>query len=113
MPTEILSEHYDEYSLAHTAATVSKTPLVINSKVVIPLNDAEADIENSFVYRAPKVRVAKAAAQAWVPGTLIYFSTAGGVFSTSPTSNLLCGRIAESADTADVEGIIDLDPAQA
>lgn len=111
MPTEILSEHYDEYTLAHTAATTSKTGLLINGRFVLPFSDALANVENVFVYCAPAIRVPKVAAQAWVPETLIYWDDVAKNFTTTALNNTLAGYVAASAAAADVEGIIDLDPA--
>lgn len=111
MATEILSPSYDAFPLSHTAATTAKNFLLINSKVVMPLNTALANAANAYVFRAPKVRVPKTTAQAWAPMNLIYWDDTAKKFTTTATANTLAGRVVEAAASADAEGIIDLDPA--
>lgn len=117
MPTEILAtglrNGYDAYVLAHTAQTSAKTVLLLQGKPVLPLNDAAADAENVFVYRCPAIRVPKASGEAWTPGAKIYWDDTAKNFTTAPAAgaNTVSGLIAESAESADTEGVIDLDPA--
>lgn len=110
MSTEILSEKYDAFVDAHSAATTAKTTLLINSIPVIPLNTADADANNVFVYQATKVRVPKATGQAWTPLTKIYWDDTAKKFTTTSTSNTLAGVVAEDAASADTEGVIHLTP---
>lgn len=112
MPLEILSEHYSDFKHAHNAATTAKAPLLITGKPVIPLNDALADAENVFVYRADKVRVTKATGQAWVPGELVYWHDGNQNFTNVATAAVLAGSVVDAAATADTEGVIDLDPSR-
>ena len=111
MATEILSQFYTTIKKAHTAPTTAKAFLLLNGKVVMPMNTAAANEENVFVYRANKVRAPKAAAQAWVALGPIYWDDTAKNFTTTATSNTLAGRIAADAASADTEGVIDLDPA--
>lgn len=110
MPVEILSERYDEYVHAHSAATTAKVALALNGVPVIPLNDADADADNVFVYRAPKVRVNKATGEAWTPGEPVYFHSTNLNFTNISTGAVMAGYVVEAALSADSEGVIDLDP---
>lgn len=110
MTTQVLSPDYVAVKKAHTAATTAKTFLLLNSKVVLPLNTELANVDNVFVYRAPRVRVPKASGQAWVALGLIYWDDTAKNFTTTATANTLAGRIASDAASADTEGEIDLDP---
>lgn len=110
MPTEILSADYDDFVDANAAATTAKTPLLVNSQLVIPLNDADAGADNVFVYQAPKVRVPKATSQAWTPLTKIYWDDTAKKLTTTSTSNTLSGVVIEDAASADTEGVIHLTP---
>lgn len=96
------SEQIKSTAFAHSAATTSKTPLVINSRVLIPLNTADAAARNVFVYEARITEAKKAAAQAWAVGNPIYFAAGTGEFTTTPTANTLCGHALEVAGTADI-----------
>jgi len=110
MPTEILSVHYRAFTLAHTAATTAKSFLLIGGKPVMPLNTAAANDSNVFVSAADAVRVPKAAAQAWVPLEPIYWHDTNKNFTNILTGATLAGRVAESAASADTEGVITLNP---
>ncbi|MDY6981159.1 MAG: DUF2190 family protein [Pseudomonadota bacterium] len=108
--TEILSPGYTAFKDAHSGATTAKTPLLINSILVIPLNDADADEDNVFVYECPRVKVDKAGSQAWTPLTKIYWDDTAKNFTTTSTDNTLAGVVAEDAASADTEGEIHLTP---
>ncbi len=85
------SELVKNIGFAHTAATVSKEPIVINSKVMIPLNNADAGERNAFVYESEIDQAPTAAAQAWTVNAAIYWDATAKVFTTVSTSNTLCG----------------------
>lgn len=110
MTTEVLSEKYAAAVIAHSAATTAKEPLLVNSVPVIPLNDADADEDNVFVYEAAKVRVPKATGQAWSALGSVYWDDTNGNFTTTSTDNTLAGVIVEDADSDADEGIIHLTP---
>ena len=110
MPTEILSQDEAQFPAAHTAATVAKAVLLINGIPVVPLNDADANANNVFVYEASKVRVVKAAGQVWAPLEKIYWHDTNKNFTNVLTGAVLAGVVSEDAASADVEGIIHLSP---
>lgn len=110
MATEILSAGYDGVNHTHTAATTAKTFLLINSLPVMPMNSALANVENYFVDQADRIRVPKATGEAWTPLTKIYWDDTAKKFTTTSTSNTLAGYVKEPALSADIEGVIRLDP---
>lgn len=110
MATEILSPTYNSVKAAHTAATTTKTFLLVSSKPVLPLNTAAANADNVFVYKCSKVRAPKATGQAWAVLAKVYWDDTAKVFTTTSTSNTLGGYVAEAAASGDAEGIIHLDP---
>lgn len=112
---EVLSIDYDAYTVPPGADSVAQAPMLFNGGVVIPLNTVTnaSGAANVLVYRAPRVRVTKAAGEAWTPRDKIYLKADLSGFTKTNTSNTLCGRVADAALSADVIGVIDLDPAQA
>lgn len=110
MSTEILSADHKSLKDAHTAATTAKTFLLINSVPCMPMNDADANADNVFVYCASKIRVPKATGQAWVPLAKIYWDDTAKNFTTTSTANTFAGYVIEDAASGDTEGVIDLGP---
>lgn len=94
---------------AHTAATTSKTPLLINTRLHIPLNTAVANVRNAFVYEA-EIDVADAASGAgtgWAVGDKIYWDDTAKKFTKVATANTLVGYALEAkADADTVSGLI-------
>jgi predicted RecA/RadA family phage recombinase len=86
---------------AHTGATTSKEPVVVNSRVYIPLNTAGANVANEFAYEAEVKGAAKATGEAWAVGQAIYWSTANSNFTTTASGNTLCGNSLETAPAGD------------
>jgi len=115
MSTEIVgaSEDIKSITTAHSASTSALTPLLLNSRVVVPLNDANANADNVFVYKAPRLKVDKNTGEAWTALGLVYWDDSAKNFTTSTGSgsNTLAGIIVADAASADTEGYIDLDPA--
>jgi len=106
MSTEILSERYLACTHAHSAQTVADTFYLINSQVMLALNDANADDDNVFVHEADKVRVPKKTGEAWAPGDRIYWDDGNSKFTTTASTYTLAGYVAEDAASADTEGKI-------
>lgn len=110
MSTEVLSKDYNSTLHPHSVATTAKNFYVINGRVVMALNDADANADNVFVYAAPMLRVPKNTGEAWTFGDLIYWDNTAGNFTTTVGTNTLAGMVNENALSADAEGIIDLNP---
>lgn len=111
MSTEILGDQESNTVHAHSSATTAKGFYVINGRVCLAQNDADADADNVFTYEANKVRVPKATGEAWAFGEKVYYDVANGEFNKSATGNTLAGIAIEAAESADTEGVIHLTPA--
>lgn len=95
-------------NFAHTAATSSKTPLVINSHVLIPVGDAAANAVNGFYYEA-EISDADKATVALAVGDAVYWDAANSkVTNTDNTgANAKIGYALEAAASGDaVTGLI-------
>ena len=104
MTTQILSPEYRGVTKAHTAATTAKTFLLLNGKVVLPLNTELGNVSNVFAYDIPRVRAPKVAGQAWVALGQIYWYDTAKNFTTTATGNTRAGHVASDAASADTEG---------
>lgn len=82
--------------LSHTASTTALTPLLINSKVFIPLNTKGANALNAFLYQAEVSDWAATSAETWAVGDKLYFVTATGALSNVASGNTLCGYALEA-----------------
>ncbi|MFO0293804.1 MAG: DUF2190 family protein [Rhodospirillales bacterium] len=82
---------------AHSAATTRKVPVLINSRVWIPLESKGANEENEYIYEAEMAGGVKATGEAWTPGGAIYWDNTNARFTTTLTGNTLCGRALEAA----------------
>lgn len=93
MALEIVSPTHQIRSdrFAHTAATTARTPLVINSKLWLPVNTAAADELNEYVYSAQLSGAACAGSEAWTVGAKVYWDNTNSRFTVTSTSNTLCG----------------------
>lgn len=104
------SEQIKSIGLAHTAATVSKTPILINLRVMIPLNDADASERNTFVREAEISGATTDTGAAWLVNDAIYWDNTNSRFTKTSTSNTLCGHALEAKASGDaVSGLIAFD----
>ena len=107
-----LRSESDDIKTAHftvAAATTSKTPVVVNTRAFIPLDDAGANEANGFVYRSEISDGDKAAGVALAVGDPIYWDPANGNFTnvSNAGANTLCGHAIEAALAGDaVTGLI-------
>lgn len=86
---------------AHTSGVTRKAPVVISSRVYIPLDSAGANVEAEYVYEAEISGAAKAAGEAWAVGQAIYWSSANSNFTTTSAGNTLCGNALAAALSGD------------
>lgn len=86
---------------AHSGAVTRKAPVVINSRVFIPLDSAGANAEAEYVYEAEISGAAKATGEAWSLGSAIYWSAANSNFTTTSSGTILCGRSLAAAAAGD------------
>jgi len=91
---------------AHTAATTALTPIVINTKVWIPLNTVAANAPNSYLRWAEISGYAQAAVT-FAPGDKIYWDNTNSVFTNVASGNTLCGYATEPSASASGVGIVE------
>ena len=90
-----------------SAVTAAMVPVVISSKVFIPLNLSDADADNAYVIDALAKDAPKATGEAWTMGQKLYWDNTAKKFTTTATSNTLCGYAAAPAASADTTGSVD------
>lgn len=104
------SELIRSVSFAHSADTAAKVPLLINSRLLIPIGTALANTRNTFAYAAEVTGVAKATGQAWSVGALLYWDNTAKNLTTTVGSNTKAGYCLEAALSGDtVSGKVLLD----
>lgn len=92
---------------AHASATTAKLPIVVNDGTLIPLDDAGAGAQNSYVYEAEISGAGKTSGQAWAIGQKLYFDPATGLFTTTAGSLKACGSVIDACGASDtVSGLI-------
>ena len=82
-------------------ATGSKTPIIVNTKVFIPLNTKDAGVANEFCYEAELTGAPKESGVAFNPGNAIYWNPTNGNFTTTASGATLCGNVIEPSLSAD------------
>lgn len=94
---------------AHTSTTTSKTPIVNNSRVWVPMNTAAANATNAFLYKGELSTVPKATGQAWAMGDLLYWDNSAGKFTTTSSGNTKAGYALAAAASGDTTGTMFFD----
>jgi hypothetical protein len=93
--------------MSHTAATVSKVPVVINTRLLIPTADADANALNGFYYGAEISGIAKASSLAIGVGDALYWDNTNKVVNKTSSGNTLMGYALEPCLAADtVTGLV-------
>lgn len=85
---------------AHSAATTAHTPVKINSHLLIPTDNADANAINGYTYEAEIYGAAKAAV-AWSALDKLYWDDTAKVVTNVATSNTLIGYALEAALSGD------------
>lgn len=103
MALEIVSPTHQIRSdrFSHTAATTARTPLLINSKLFLPVNTAGANELNEFVYEAEIKGAACAGSEAWNAGAKVYWDNTNSRFTVTSSGNTLCGYATQPKLAAD------------
>lgn len=104
------SEQVKSYPHSHSAITTAKTPVLINSLPVIPLNSVAANAENEYAYDSELTKVDKAASEAWVVGDKVYWDDTAKDLTKTSTGNTLTGYVVRAAASADTTGYIHWNP---
>lgn len=99
MPLQVVSpgNQIKTARFAHSSATTRKVPVLINSRVYVPLESKLANEENEYMYSGEITGAAKATGEAWAIGAAIYWDNGNSRFTTTLTSNTLCGNATETA----------------
>lgn len=93
---------------AHTAATTAKVPVLVNGRVFIPINTADANVLNAFYFSAQVSEAPKAAGAAWSVGDALYWDDTAKNFTKTASGNTLCAYALAAALTADtVSGLVE------
>jgi len=94
------SELVKSVGLAHSAAATAHEPIVINSRVFIPLNTTDASERNAYVYQSLVDNAPKETGAAWSFGDAVYWNATTKVFSKDNT-DVLCGFALEARLSGD------------
>mgnify|MGYP003450653050 FL=1 len=86
---------------AHSALVTRKVPVLISSRVYVPLESAAANEATDLVYEAEVSGGVKATGEAWTIGGAVYWDNTNTRFTTTSASNTLCGRALEAALAGD------------
>lgn len=86
--------------LAHSAATTAHTPVLINSHLLIPTDNADAGSVNGFTYSAEFSGAPKAAV-GWSALDKLYWDNTAKAVTNVATSNTLIGYALEAALSGD------------
>lgn len=101
------SELVKNVGFAHTAATVAKVPVVIATQAFIPINTADANEHNAYVYESEIDNAPTDTGAAWLPGEAVYWDAANTRFTKTATANTLCGHALQPKASGDaVSGLI-------
>ncbi len=90
--------------LAHNAAVSAYDVIVSGGHALVAVNDADADAENTYVYRG-RVSFPKGSG-AIAAGAVVYWDASPGVITTTSTDNTRAGICIEAALTADTEALV-------
>ena len=88
--------------LAHSAAVDAREIIVNNGSVLVAVNRADKDAQNSFIYMA-KATFPKAAPLAINPLDKLYYDESEAVITKTATGNIACGFCVEPALAADTD----------
>lgn len=100
----------DTTQFSAAAATTAKTPIVINGRLFIPINTADAAALNSFWTRA-QISDYTQAAVVFAPGDAIYWDDVAKAFTNLVAAgvNIPCGYAIEASASASGAGLIQFD----
>lgn len=91
----------------HSAATTAMTPVVINSKVYLPLGSAGANELNAYLYAGEVSNAVANAPEVWNLGDKLYWDAANSRLTTTSAGNTVFGYALEAKVSADtVSGLV-------
>lgn len=104
---QVVTRQFAQASAVVTAGVM--VPVVISSKVYIPLNESLAASDNTYLTEGQIKDAPKATGTAWTIGVKLYWDASAGKFTTTDNSgaNKLCGYAANVAASGDTTGSVD------
>jgi Uncharacterized conserved protein (DUF2190). len=96
-PTELILNT----GFAHSAATTARVPIVINGRVLIPLNTAAANERNAFAYACEIDNAPAESSVAWNAGDALYWDATNAQLTKTSTGNTLFGHALQPKATTD------------
>lgn len=93
--------------LAHTAKVAAGEVIVSNGQVLVAVNAAEANAENTYVFRGP-VEFPKNNAVAMAVGDVVYWDAGDGNINKTADANTKTGIVVEAADETATVGLVEL-----
>ena len=92
--------------LTLSVATVALVPVLVNAKMLIPLNTAAANMPNAYL-RAGEISDYAQANVAFAVNDKIYWDNTNSVFTNVAASNTLCGYAIEPSAAQSGAGLIE------
>lgn len=86
------SESVKTVGFAHTAATTARVPLLVNGKLMIPLNTRAANEHNAFAYETEVNNTKTDTGTAWLPNDAVYWDAANAQLTKTAAGNTLFGH---------------------
>ncbi|WP_337052479.1 DUF2190 family protein [Pseudoxanthomonas sp. USHLN014] len=86
------SEQVKSIGFAHTAATTARVPVLINGKLMIPVNTRAANEHNAFVYETEVDGAPVETGAAWLPNDALYWDAANARLTKTANGNTLFGH---------------------
>lgn len=102
------TENTKTIKASHTAATTAGTPVLVNSRLCVPVNSADANAENIFADDVPVLEIGKAAPLVITAGDTVYWDDTNKVVNKTAGGNTKCGIAVEDAASADTLAYIAL-----
>ncbi|MBB5885472.1 DUF2190 family protein [Xanthomonas sp. LMG 8992] len=94
------SELIKNVGFAHSAATTSKLPIVINGRVLIPLNTRGISERNAYVYEAEVDNAPAETGVAWAVNDKLYWNPTTGVLTKTASGGTAFGYALQPKDAA-------------
>lgn len=93
----------------HSSATTAMTPLLINSRLLVPLNTRGSNEQNAYVREGELAGAAKATGETWAPGDKLYWNDTNKNFTKTAGGNTLCGVAGSTQQSGDTTGVVIFD----
>jgi len=102
------SEQIKMMKAIHGAATTAGTPILVNSRLCVPINTALINVENLFADDVPALEINKEAPLVISGGDTVYWDDGAKKVTKTAQGNTKCGMAVEDAASADTVAYIHL-----